>query len=261
MAMMEVDHYMKNLERGFSSGYLSNLGTDEDKYACPAAQPRWQYRIDPVRYPDPEDYKSFIKYRKKEMEDKERALRSKWPHVKYWIKDVRIGRVVELSEAERGICRAIAGARNQLNHEAGVEDQRVGTLFNDEEINLNGFGGEMAFCKLFNIFPDFTLELRGAETDMGDATLPSGHTVDVKTTVYPEGKLMAAPSEKQNHDVYALMTGEFSSYTFRGFIATNTLHTDEFLRPSLNPDSNLGLKVHWAYQDELEELSLAIGEQ
>ena len=197
------------------------------------------------------------------MADKKKAEReSRFPqHINYWIKDVRIGSLVELTEAERGICRAIAGARNQLNHEAGVEDKRVGTVFNDEQINLNGFGGEFAFCKLFNLFPDFTLEPRGADTDTGDATLPSGHTVDVKTTVYTEGKLMAAPSEKTNHDVYALMTGGFSSYTFRGFIATKTLHTDAFLRPSLNPDSKVGLKVHWAYQAELESLTPALWEE
>jgi len=263
MAMMSVDHYIQNLERGFCTGYFRNLGTDEDKYAHPAQQPRWQLRIDPVRYPDPEDYTSYIQNRKKMMADKKQDdLKSKWPqHINYLIRDVRIGSLVELDEAERGICRAIAGARNHLNHEAGVEDKRVGTVFNDEQINLNGFGGEFAFCKLFNLFPDFTLEIRGADTDTGDATLPSGHTVDVKTTVYPSGKLMASPSEKTNHDVYALMTGGFSSYTFRGFIATHTLHTDEFLRPSLNPDSELGLKVHWAYQGELEALAPALWEE
>ena len=159
---------------------------------------------------------------------------------------IGIGSMVSLSEAEQEICKAVATAKHAINRTGGVENKRVGPQ-DDQFTDLNGFGGELAFCKLFNIFPDFSLEIRNSSTDRGDAILPAGYTVDVKTTVYPSGKLIAAPSLKANHDLYALMTGKFPAYTFRGFISTETLHNDLYKR-------QMGDHLtHWAYQSELSQ--------
>ena len=160
------------------------------------------------------------------------------------MKKVRIGDRVILNEAEQEICRAVGMARSFNSRSAGVENKRIGPQ-DDQLTDLNGFGGEFAFCKIFNVFPDFSMELRNAATDRGDALLPSGHTVDVKTTVYPAGKLIAAPSLKDNHDLYALMTGTFPEYTLRGFISTEILHSDLYERPMGDRTT------YWAYQSEL----------
>lgn len=160
------------------------------------------------------------------------------------MKKVSIGKAITLSESEQEICRAVASARHFNSRAAGVENKRVGPQ-DDEFTDLNGFGGEVAFCKIFNVYPDFSMELRNASSDRGDALLPTGHTVDVKTTIYPKGKLIAAPSLKANHDVYALMTGTFPEYTLRGFISTEFLHDDLYKRPMG------GHSTYWAYQSEL----------
>ena len=160
------------------------------------------------------------------------------------MKKVRIGRTVALGEAEQEICKAVATGKNAISRAAGVENKRVGPQ-DDYFTDLNGFGGEFAFCKIFNVFPDFSMELRNASTDKGDALLPSGYAVDVKTTVYAAGKLIASPSLKDNHDLYALMTGTFPEYTFRGFISTETLHSDLYKRPMGDRTT------YWAFQSEL----------
>ena len=163
------------------------------------------------------------------------------------MKKVSIGDMVILDESEQEICRAVALARTLNCRGAGVENKRVGSQ-DDHTTDLNGFGGEFAFCKIFNVFPDFSMELRNASTDRGDALLPSGYTVDVKTTVYCTGKLIASPSLKDNHDLYALMTGTFPEYTFRGFISTEVLHSDLYKRPMGDRTT------YWAYQSELSQM-------
>jgi hypothetical protein len=108
----------------------------------------------------------------------------------------------------------------------------------------------MAFSKLFNIFPDLTIHTRSSidGTDTHDAILPCGLSVDVKTTKYPNGKLLAVPWKKANGDLFALMVGTAPSYVFKGFMFQYQLLSPQRL-------GNLGHgNTYIAQQSELVDL-------
>jgi hypothetical protein len=86
------------------------------------------------------------------------------------------------------------------------------------EMNINGFGAELAFCALCGvIFDSSTVQSENHFTKV-DCTLKDGRTVDVKNTIYENGKLIARlGKEKTTVDLFALMTGKFPCFTFRGW--------------------------------------------
>lgn len=135
--------------------------------------------------------------------------------------------VVELSESEQAICRYIAKRRFENNRSGGIQDQKIGAQSN-ANVDLNGFAGEFAFCKLHNILPDFSINVRRTNANDYDAILEN-KKIDVKTTEYPTGKLVAVEWKNDNVDLYALMTGEFPKYTFRGFMRREELRRPERL--------------------------------
>src|SRR3990172_4634421 len=86
------------------------------------------------------------------------------------------------------------------------------------EINLDGYGAEFAFCKLFGTKLDKTHYSRGVKSDDGDTQLPSGKWVDVKC---PRTKDLMTPTwkSKAKADYYAMMIGSFEEgFEFRGFV-------------------------------------------
>lgn len=159
-----------------------------------------------------------------------------------------IDKVVTLCEVEQAICRGVARMRYRNNRKQGVVNSKVGNQ-NNEETDLEGFAAEFAFCKMFNVFPDFSVSPRKSEDDCGDATLPCGTRVDVKVTKYPTGRLLAVPWKTGNVELYALMIGRFPSYTFKGFMKKGELTKQERL-------GDLGHgSTYIAQQHELRNLS------
>jgi hypothetical protein len=130
--------------------------------------------------------------------------------------------VVELNAQEQAICRALAKKRYANNRKAGTRNAKRGPQSN-EQTDLEGIGAEFAFCKLLNLFPDFSIEPRSADEDEGDCKLRDGRAVDVKATKYATGKLIAVPWKKNGAELFALMTGTFPKYTFRGFMPADEL--------------------------------------
>lgn len=160
-----------------------------------------------------------------------------------------IGDKTQLNETEQALCRAIAKKRYSNNRKSSVKNSKIGGQSN-EFTDLEGIGSELAFCKLFNVYPDFSIEPRSslAGEDTGDATLRDGRTVDVKATKYSFGRLVAVPWKQPHVDLFALMVGRFPEYEFRGF-----MKKDELLK-----DSRLGTLGHGptyiAEQKELKNL-------
>ena len=115
---------------------------------------------------------------------------------------------------------------------AGVHNAKIGGQSN-EQTDQEGAGAEIAFCKLFNLYPDMNVEIKSAKkgTDKGDAIL-DGKAIDVKSTTYKTGRLLAAKWKDPNSDIYAyaLLTGELPNYTFRGFMKSENLLREEMLR-------------------------------
>jgi hypothetical protein len=160
---------------------------------------------------------------------------------------VPINSKVYLSKIEQDICLLLAKMRYDNNRLEEIKNSKIGNQSN-EETDIEGIGAEWAFCKLFNVFLDFSIYTRTSQEDKGDALLPCGKSVDVKTTKYATGKLLAVPWKSRHIDLFALMVGVFPSYTFKGFMRAGELLTPKRL-------GSLGYgKTYIAEQKELKEL-------
>lgn len=155
---------------------------------------------------------------------------------------------VLLNPQEQALCRYLAKLRHNNARNKNVKNNKIGNQ-SDEMTDLEGIGGEIAFCKLFNLYPDISIEVRNSKTDKGDAVL-NGLVIDVKTTKYKTGRLLAAPWKEPSVDLYALMVGEIDKgYSFKGFMAYSELAKEERL---------LDLGHGKGYAAEQQELELDI---
>jgi len=128
--------------------------------------------------------------------------------------------VVELNEVEQQLARTIARLRFENNRSESKNNMKIGPQSN-EETDLEGIAAEIAYCKLMNVYPD--LEINRGRPDW-DAILPSGEAVDVKSTVYQNGKLLARPVKAYKPpDTYALMIGKFPKYALAGHMSAEEL--------------------------------------
>jgi hypothetical protein len=133
-------------------------------------------------------------------------------------------------------------------------------------IEQNGIAGELAFGKLFNLFPtsQISVAARKVKDDDGDFIL-DGLTVDVKTTEYATGKLTLA-SWKNNETFFdrvqamSLMTGDIrdvdnrrdanlprAQYVWHGFMSSRDLCTGQRFKCLPGRDK----REYIALQDEL----------
>jgi len=160
-----------------------------------------------------------------------------------------IGSKITLSKEEQKICEYIGKKRYLINREKGIIDKKIGeedNLFMDQ----NGFSGEFAFCKLFNVMPDFLVQVTQTSKNDYDALLFNCIKVDVKTTHVLSGKLLAAPWKVDEVDCYALIIGKSPDYIFKGFMLREDLKTKDRYK-SLKEGYKKG---YVAEQSELKEL-------
>lgn len=121
---------------------------------------------------------------------------------------------VTLNYQEQVIVQEIALARHLTNIDRGTKSYKMGNG-DDLQINLQGTGGEFAFCKIKNIYPDMSIEQPMAF----DCAINNIGFIDVKTTNKPHGMLLIG-KWKENYlkpAYYVLMVGEMPTYEFKGF--------------------------------------------
>lgn len=112
--------------------------------------------------------------------------------------------VVILTETEREIVKYVAGMRQYANTLGEVKNYQVGEN-DDLSIHILGFGGELAFCKAANIYPDLAVATNKTEWPLSDLRFHGG-TWDIKTTVYEDGHLLSPASKgRKKSDFYALI--------------------------------------------------------
>lgn len=157
----------------------------------------------------------------------------------------RIGHTITLNEKQQREVRIHAKERTLNNRRCNVQSKT--TPERDFEIDLQGFGGEYAFCLMFGLTPDTTIYPRSGKMDKGDCVL-EGKNIDVKTRSRSDGYLLA-PISKMNADIYAfaLMVGKFPTYTFKGFMTHDEIFLPE--RRVTMYDKEFGI----GYQQELTE--------
>jgi hypothetical protein len=121
---------------------------------------------------------------------------------------------ITLNPAEERLARYLAEARTQANRRRSAVDPIRGPQ-SASESELEGVAAELAFCRLFNVYPDLTV----GDPDKGFDCILSGKTVDVKATKYSNGMLICVEWKTKVPDYFALMTGTIPTYEFRGFMA------------------------------------------
>jgi hypothetical protein len=131
-------------------------------------------------------------------------------------------------------------ARKQIENGKTVRDFQMG----DQDalvITQLGVAGEIAFCKLMNIYPETDPTAIRKHDCVIDEWL-----VDVKTTPYANGKLLAHMKKKVTDvDIYVLMSGKWPHYVFCGWAWSKNL-----IHPSKVRDLGHG-KTYMMEQDEL----------
>jgi hypothetical protein len=147
-----------------------------------------------------------------------------------------------LTKEEQSIAKAITKKRQQVNVHNSVHDYRC---TNEDGIELEGYGAELAFCKMFNIYPDMTTESRSGGIDCKYKDF----TVDVK---WSNTGYIIVPAHKKvcEVDIYVLMSGHFPSYEFEGFVTADILQSPK----------NMGDPFHkgncWSMKREDLEINL-----
>jgi hypothetical protein len=120
---------------------------------------------------------------------------------------------ITLDSYERKIVTEIAMDRQKNNIDRGSRSYKMGGG-DDLLINIEGTGGEFAFCKLKNIYPDMTID----HPIPFDCYLNGHGFIDVKTTKKTNGMLLVGTWKYRSvPSYYALMVGEFPTYEFKGF--------------------------------------------
>ena len=120
--------------------------------------------------------------------------------------------VVELNYIEQMLVQDVARQRCS----GGRADKKMSNR-DDVEISREGIAGELAFCRLFDVFPDQVFYLGPVGDDPGDAII-GGFRIDVKTSRRQDSELLAAGHKTVGRiPVHALMTGAFPRYVLRGF--------------------------------------------
>tara|TARA_R110000803_G_scaffold27196_1_gene63649 strand:- start:1355 stop:1825 length:471 start_codon:yes stop_codon:yes gene_type:complete len=152
---------------------------------------------------------------------------------------------IKLNTNEVQLARQLARERSTSNRKNGNSNRKHGPQ-SDETTELDGVGGEIAFAKALNLYPD--LKDYPGKHDM----VIAGKTVDVKTTRYPFGHLEVSTDKTPGEvDIYALVTGEMPEYNIVGWMCG-----DRLMRKKRLYTHRSGSKVYRASQDELKKFEV-----
>ena len=154
------------------------------------------------------------------------------------------------NENEQKIVEYIAKTRHSSARENGFDDKQIGKQ-DKFDIDQDGFGGELAFCKWENIYPSFVT----GKTDKADCIASDGTRVDIKTTRYKTGCLLATIDKKvEDVDVYFLVV-KISDKIFHimGYQDSKNVICDDAYNRHQN-DSRFDGEGYCVYQEDLYEI-------
>jgi hypothetical protein len=136
---------------------------------------------------------------------------------------------ITLNQAEQIICKFLAKQKNDSNHNSGVIDGKITDKATSYEINLEGVASEFAFCKKFNLYPDFSI---GPRSGGYDCLSHKNTRIDVKSCKYLTNTyLLVKKTTKRNQaDIYVLMVGQFPSYHYAGYATHDEVFQDKNLK-------------------------------
>ena len=121
-----------------------------------------------------------------------------------------------LTDLEQKICSVGAKMRYVSNRKAGVKVTKIAPN-SHRDVEVIGIAGELAVAKYLNIYPDFTILVRKGGADL---VTHDGRRIDVKSTFYHTGQLMAFYKNPYNDiDSFVLVTTkDYPKVVLRGWI-------------------------------------------
>jgi hypothetical protein len=133
------------------------------------------------------------------------------------IGDIAIGETVELTDAEVKFAREIAEIMDAFGKEVAANGGSHQAGFQLAGARVKGIKGELAYCKLANVYP---MAFDVTSLDNYDC-MHSGLRVDVKTS---EGLVMNVnENQGRRADVYVLMQMRGNEFKFLGRISSKRL--------------------------------------
>ena len=126
---------------------------------------------------------------------------------------------IKLTDAELHICRILGMMRrSEAMHK--VVDQQVGKDCT-WAIDIDGVVAEYCAAKVMNLCPDLTVSIRNGGADLVGR---SGQTIDVKSTRYKTGRLLATLKKSENPcDLYVLVIVDDFGGDVVGWIRSSSL--------------------------------------
>jgi hypothetical protein len=135
-------------------------------------------------------------------------------------------KTVHMTPQERDWAFLMGVQRNAVARSQNINDQQMGKQ-NPVEIDFDGMLAEMAFCKAWNIYPDFTIHPRQGGVD---AITKQGTKVDVKATRVPNGRLLIHRNKKIGEvDRYVLAIIDGDKVNLVGFIDEQSALDSKYL--------------------------------
>jgi hypothetical protein len=132
---------------------------------------------------------------------------------------------VTLTDSEVALCNHIGRLRSESSRNLGFTDKKIGKQ-SGFQTDLEGFAGELAVAKTLNLFPD----LDSDDSYPADLITADGQLIDVKTTHYESGKLIAAKWKRGGGaDWYVLVIGTIPRYRIAGAMRSKDLIVPERL--------------------------------
>ena len=153
-----------------------------------------------------------------------------------------------LTELEQKLCSTGGKMRYNSNRKAGLPNAKVSKR-NPMEIEKLGIAGELAVAKHLNVYPDLSIFVRKGGADL---VTHSDKKIDVKTTFYDRGKLIAFyKTDYGDVDTFVLVTAEhYPTVVIRGWAKREDLINNDKI-------GNLGYgKVFVMEQNELRDINL-----
>lgn len=147
--------------------------------------------------------------------------------------------VITLNDFEVDMAKELARVRSAKDRTVGAN----ATAYNgrdQQEIDEDGFGAELAFCKAFNYYPDFSTDPRVGGCD---CVSRNGQTIDVKQTPtiinpktleeYPGLLVKAVKStdERYKVDYYVFLHGKLPTFTMEGYASYDEAIKSETIEP------------------------------
>ena len=155
---------------------------------------------------------------------------------------------ITLNSAEQIVCKQLALMRYEIARAVDRKDQQIGNQ-PSWQTDEAGIGGEIAASRLLNVYPSLVLK-----PDAGWDVMYRGKRIDIKTTRYKSGRLLAKLNARDDEvDVYLLVTGTFPEYDVVGYVLKDSL-----LSPKNIIDLGHG-KGYGLSQDKLTPIEKLIG--